>query len=125
MVYLQRDYERAILGPTLLMISSTGVRAAKMQAIGEGEGHNQDPVPAWVARIERLGLGEWVPLMVEVLRPFSFIGAQAMHVLSPVLRNSASSMQIEQLTALLESPEALDRLSDAFSSPKQSEQPEP
>lgn len=92
-----------------------------MQAIGEDEGHNQDLVQAWIARFERLGVGEWVPLAVGLLRPFGIIGAQAIHMLSPVLNMFSSSMQIEQLAALLESPETLDRLSDAFSSPKHSE----
>ena len=96
-----------------------------MRAIGEDEGHNQDLVQAWVARLERLGVAEWVPLAVDLLRPFSFIGAQVIHLLSPVLNTSSSSMQIEQLATLLESPESLDRLSDAFSSPERSEHPSP
>jgi hypothetical protein len=96
-----------------------------MQVIGEGEGHHHDLLQAWVARFERLGVGEWVGLAVEILRPFSFVGAQMIHFFSPVLTAFSSSTQIEQLAELLESPEALDQLSEVFSSPAHSERHQP
>jgi len=55
--------------------------------------------------------------VVGIVRPFGFLGAQALHLLSPILTIFSPAAEIERLAALLESPEALDRLTDALSPP--------
>ncbi len=75
---------------------------------------NQEPVDVWAARLQRWGMGEFVPFATEILRPFGFLGAQALHLFAPVLSALSSPAEINRLADLLESPEALDRLSDTL-----------
>jgi len=77
---------------------------------------HEDVVVTWATRLQNWGLGGLAPWAIDILRPFGFLGAQALHVLSPVLTAFSSPAHIERLAALLESPEALDRLSDTLSS---------
>src|SRR3990172_9447306 len=78
---------------------------------------DEERVGLWVSRLRRWGVGDLVPLAVDVLRPFTFLGAQALHLFAPVLTTFASPVEIGGLADLLESPEALDRLSERFASP--------
>ena len=80
---------------------------------------HEDVVVMWAARLQNWGLGGLAPLAIDILRPFGFLGAQALYLLSPVLTAFSSPAQIDQLAALLESPDALDRLSDTLSSDTQ------
>lgn len=71
----------------------------------------------WASRLQRWGIGDFVPLALEILRPFAFVGAQALHLFAPILTSFASPAKISGLADLLESPEALDRLAERFASP--------
>ena len=77
---------------------------------------DEELVDTWVSRLQKWGVGGLAPLAVEILRPFGFLGAQALHVLVPILTAFSSPAEVERLACLLESPESLDRLSDAFPS---------
>ena len=77
---------------------------------------DEERVVLWASRLQRWGVGDFVPLAVDVLRPFGFLGAQTLHLLAPVLTAFSSPAEISGLADLLESPEALDRLSDTFAS---------
>ena len=78
---------------------------------------DEELVELWAARLQRWGVGGFVPFATNVLRPFGFLGGQALHLLEPVLTTFASPIEIDRLARLLESPETLDRLSDRFSQP--------
>ncbi len=78
---------------------------------------DEELVGVWASRLQRWGIGELVPLAAGVLRPFGFLGAQALHLFTPVLTAFSSRDEIDGLAALLESPQALDRLSDTLAPP--------
>jgi len=78
---------------------------------------DEERVVLWAARLRRWGVGDFVPLAVDVLRPFTFLGAQALHLFAPILTTFASPTEVSGLADLLESPKALDRLSERFASP--------
>ena len=80
---------------------------------------DEELVETWSSRLQRWGLGGLVPFAAGILRPFGFLGAQALHMFAPVLTSFSSPADIDDLAALLESPEALDRLADQFSPPNQ------
>jgi len=78
---------------------------------------DEELVGVWASRLQRWGMGVFVPFVVGAFRPFGFLGAQALHLLTPILTTFSSPAEIDRLAALLESPEALDRLSDTFAQP--------
>ena len=77
---------------------------------------DEELAQVWAARLQQWGVDGLAPLAVDILRPFGFLGAQALHLLAPVLTTFSSPAAIDQLASLLESPESLDRLSDAIAS---------
>lgn len=79
---------------------------------------DEELADTWALRLQRWGLAGVFPLAATTLRPFAFLGAQTLHLLAPILTTFSSPTEIERLAALLESPEALDRLSDTLSSSK-------
>ena len=83
--------------------------------ISQNAREDEDLVQMWASRLQGWGIGGWAPLVIQVFRPFGFLGAQAIHLLSPLLSTFSSPAEIDRLAALLESPEALERLSDALS----------
>ena len=85
--------------------------------ISRNADQDEERVVLWASRLRRWGMGDFVPLAVDVLRPFTFLGAQALNLFAPVLTTFASPAEIRGLADLLESPEALDRLSERFASP--------
>jgi hypothetical protein len=72
----------------------------------------------WIARLKRWGIGPLAPIAVDVLKPFGLLGGQMLHLLSPVLTAFYPPAEIERFATLLESPAALDRVSDAFAAPE-------
>lgn len=71
----------------------------------------------WASRLQRWGVGGLALFAVEIVRPFGFLGAQALHLFAPVTTVFFSPAEVDRLARLLESPEALDRLSEALSQP--------
>jgi len=84
--------------------------------ISKDTGGDEERVVLWASRLQRWGVGDLAPLAVDVLRPFGFLGAQMLHLLAPVLTTFSSPAEISGLADLLESPEALERLSDTLGS---------
>jgi hypothetical protein len=80
---------------------------------------DEELADVWASRLQRWGVAGVFPLAATLLRPFAFLGAQAVHLLAPVLTTFSSPTEIERLADLLESPAALDRLSDRLSSTDQ------
>ncbi len=74
-----------------------------------------DVVQEWASRLQRWGIGGWAPLLIDILRPFGVLAAQAIHLFSPILSAFSSPADRDALAALLESPDALDRLSETLS----------
>ena len=85
--------------------------------ISQGDFGHEDVAQIWASRLQNWGIGGLAPLAVDFLGPFGFLGAQALHLLSPILMTFSPATEIDRLAALLESPEALDRLSDALLPP--------
>lgn len=85
---------------------------------------DQELVGVWASRLQKWGIGGVAPLAVEVLRPLGFLGAQAVHMLAPILTAFTSPAEVERLARLLESPGALDRLSQAAAQNDRSQPPE-
>jgi hypothetical protein len=83
--------------------------------ISQNARRDEDLVPKWASRLQNWGIGELAPFFVDILRPFGFLGAQALHLLSPILTTFTSPEEVERLADLLESPESLDHLSDTLS----------
>jgi len=77
---------------------------------------DEELAQVWATRLQQWGVGGLLPFAVDILRPFGFLGAQALHLLAPVLTTFSSPAAIDRLASLLESPESLDRLSDAIAS---------
>lgn len=65
---------------------------------------------AWVARWQRWGLDEIVPVFVDVLRPFSFIGSQLLTLASPLLSTFVDTRRLDRWIDLLDDPEQLEQL---------------
>ncbi len=79
---------------------------------------DEELVGGWASRLQRWGVGDLAPVAWEVLRPFGFLGAQALHLLAPVLTAFASPADIERLAARLEFHDApRDRAPDSASRP--------
>ena len=85
--------------------------------ISQSDLGHEDMVQMWASRLQNWGIGGLAPLAVDILGPFGFLGAQALHLLSPILMTFSPATEIDRLAALLESAEALDRLSDALLPP--------
>jgi len=72
--------------------------------------HAVDDDQIWVERIQHWGLGGIAPLLLDVLRPLGFVGSQALILAAPILTTFVDAAQLDQLTALLEDPQRLERL---------------
>jgi len=73
----------------------------------------------WAARLERWGLTPIAPLLLQTLQPLGFVGSQAVLLGQPLLTLFADASSLEELSSLLDDPDALDqierRLTDAGS----------
>jgi hypothetical protein len=70
-----------------------------------------DWVDELARRIEQRGASSLALLLIEAVRPFSFLGGQALLVAQPLLTGILDSTTVEQATVLLDNPELLNRLS--------------
>ena len=64
----------------------------------------------WAARLERWGLTPVAPFLLETLRPLGFIGSQAMLIGQPLLTLFMDASSIEQVSSLLDDPDALGQI---------------
>ena len=62
-------------------------------------------------RIEQRGASSLALLLIEVARPFGFLGSQALLVAQPLLTGIIDNTTVERATVLLDDPELLNRLS--------------
>ena len=75
----------------------------------------------WAARLERWGLAPAAPALFQVLRPFGFLGSQALLFGQPVLSLFANDQAIQELSALLDDEDALDLIERRLQTPSESE----
>jgi hypothetical protein len=75
------------------------------------EAEQSDWVDKLARRIEQRGASSLALLLIEVVRPFSFLGSQALLMAQPLLAGILDNTTVEQATVLLDNPELLNRLS--------------
>ena len=73
-----------------------------------------DDKRVWVERLQRWGLGEIAPALIDALRPLGFIGSQAIVMAAPLLTAFVDASKLNDFAALLEDPERLAQLSRSF-----------
>ena len=73
---------------------------------------NDDQI--WVDRLQRWGLRNVAPMLLEALRPLGLVSSQLIIMAKPVLTSFVSAAQIDQFTALIEDPDRLARLRRAI-----------
>ena len=78
-------------------------------------------IDQWAARLERWGLAPAAPVLFQVLRPFGFLGSQALLFGQPVLSLFANDQAIQELSALLDDEDALDLIERRLQTPSESE----
>ena len=67
-------------------------------------------IDEWAARLERWGLMPVAPVLLQVIRPLGFIGSQALLFGQPFLTLFADARSLEELSSLLDDPDALDQI---------------
>jgi hypothetical protein len=75
------------------------------------EAEQLDWVDKLARRIEQRGASSLALLLIEIARPFGFLGSQALLMAQPLLTGIIDSTTVEQATILLDNPELLNRLS--------------
>lgn len=60
--------------------------------------------PQWAGFLRHRGLESLASWAIEALGPLTVLGAQALHIGSPLLRPALSTAQVESLASLLEDP---------------------
>ncbi len=83
--------------------------------ISKSAREDQDLADIWASRFRRWGVAGLASFAAEIIHPFGFLGAQALHMFAPVVTAFFPPAEVDRLARLLESPEALDRLSDSLS----------
>ncbi|MBU0704764.1 MAG: hypothetical protein KKC18_12960 [Chloroflexi bacterium] len=67
-------------------------------------------VKAWATRIEALNLSPVALSLIEIARPFGFLGSQALLAAQPLMTGVADDTRFGQILALLEDSETLEQL---------------
>jgi hypothetical protein len=75
------------------------------------EAEQSNWVDKFAMRIEQKGASSLALLLIEAVRPLSFLGGQALLFAQPLLTGILDDATVEQATALLDNPELLNRLS--------------
>jgi hypothetical protein len=70
-----------------------------------------DWVDKLARRIEQNHASSLALLLVEIARPFGFLGSQALLMAQPLLTGILDDATVERATILLDDPELLNRLS--------------
>jgi len=82
--------------------------------ISQNAREDEELVGVWASRLQKWGFEGLMPLAGDLLRPVAFLGAQALHLFSPILTTFAPRAEVERLARLLESPESIDLLTDSL-----------
>ncbi len=61
-------------------------------------------VERWASCIETLNISSAVLPLLDLARPFGFLGSQLFHVVQPLLIGLVDDLTIEQVTTLMNSP---------------------
>ncbi|MBN1810698.1 MAG: hypothetical protein JXA14_02565 [Anaerolineae bacterium] len=75
------------------------------------EAEQLDWVDKLARRIEQRGASSLALLLIEIARPFGFLGSQALLMAQPLLTGIIDNTTVEKATVLLDDPELLNRLS--------------
>lgn len=75
------------------------------------EAEQLDWVDKLAGRIEQRGVSSLALLLIEIARPFGFLGSQALIMAQPILTGIIDDKAVERATVLLDNPELLNRLS--------------
>lgn len=62
--------------------------------------------PGWADFLHQRGWGELVAWLLEAAGPLTVVGAQLVHLGSPLLRPALTPVQADALASLLEDPDA-------------------
>ena len=64
----------------------------------------------WAARLERWGMAPIAPILMQALQPLGFVGSQLVLFGQPLLTLFADAQSFEELSSLLDDPDALSRI---------------
>jgi len=67
-------------------------------------------VETWARRIQALNLSPVVLSLIEIARPFGFLGSQVLVAAQPLMTGIADDEQLGQILALLDNPETWEWL---------------
>ncbi|HEY74434.1 MAG TPA: hypothetical protein G4N99_14340 [Thermoflexia bacterium] len=67
-------------------------------------------VETWARRIETLGLSSMAIALVEIARPYGFLGSQALLMAQPLMTGIVDGARLDQVLTLLDDAETLERL---------------
>ncbi len=67
-------------------------------------------VETWARRIEALGLSSMVLPLIEIAHAFGFLGSHVLLMAQPLMSGIVNDTTLEQISALLDSPELLEHL---------------
>lgn len=67
-------------------------------------------VETWARRIKASGLSAAALLLIEIARPFRFLGSQTLVAAQPLMAGVANDARIGQILALLDDPDTLELL---------------
>jgi hypothetical protein len=76
-----------------------------------GEAEERAWIDKLAERIEAMGLSPMALFLIEIARPFGFLGSQMLLMARPLLAGVADDTAVEHATTLLDNPELLNRLS--------------
>jgi hypothetical protein len=57
---------------------------------------------SWASFLQHWGMDRWVASVLEASGPLSMLGAQAVYLSSPLLKNAFPATQLDALTRMLE-----------------------
>ena len=75
------------------------------------EAEQSDWVNELARRIEQRGISSLALTLIEIIRPFGFLGSQALVMAQPLLTGIVDDTTVQQATILLDNPDLLNQLS--------------
>jgi hypothetical protein len=64
----------------------------------------------WAKRIETLNLSSIVLFLIPIIRPFSYLGSQALVMVRPLTRDITGDVTFGRIQTLLDNPKMLEQL---------------
>jgi hypothetical protein len=89
----------------------SGILAQSKGHVVNSEAEQSDWVDKLAGRIEQRGASSLALLLIEIARPFDFLGSQMLLMAQPLLTGIVADATVEQTTLLLDNPKLLNRLS--------------